>query len=418
MRTLADLKRRQYGTGGIYQRPSDGRWIGTLYAGWTTKGTRRRIVVSASKEQGEAECKRRLKAKQREIERDGLPTAGLSRATVKAWADTWLEHTSTKVRPKTWASNRSAVNVWIVPTIGHKRLDTLTPGDVRAVATAVRKAGRSSSTALRAQVVLTKLLKDALVEGHQVPQRVLMLDAPAAGVSDRDALALPDALALLRVATERPDGSRWVAALLQGMRQGECLGLTWPAIDLGKGQIDVSWQLQAVPYRHGCGRTCGKRFGGDCPERRFGVPDGYEHRQLDGALCLVRPKTEKGQRVIPLVPWMSAALAAWKEVAGPSPHGLVWPRPDGRPKTSDADSSEWRALQEAAGVRSPAGRPYLLHEARHTTATLLLEAGVDPEVIKAILGHSSIVTTREYQHVSQAMARKALDGIAERLQLG
>ena len=43
----------------------------------------------------------------------------------------------------------------------------------------------------------------------------------------------------------------------------------------------------------------------------------------------------------------------------------------------------------------------MLHEARNTTATLLVEAGVDPKIIKAILGHSSIVTSRGYLHVNQ-----------------
>jgi integrase len=410
-------KRRQYGTGSVYQRSSDGRWMGVIQAGWNANGTRRRITATASTE---AECKRRLKAKQREIEAEGLPTAGVSkRATVKSWAETWLDLQQHKVRPKTWATTKSQINVWVVPTIGHKRLDTLTPGDVRSVAGAIRRAGRSSSTALRCQVVLTKMLADAVIEGHQIPQRVLMLDNPTVGVSDRDAIPLPDALAMLNIAAGQVGGSRWVAAFLQGMRQGECLGLCWEAVS--GGTVDVSWQLQAIPYMHGCGRDgnkqkCGRRFGGDCPDRGLRVPDGYEYRQLDGNLCLVRPKTEKGQRVIPLVPWMVDALAAWRTVAPASPHGLVWPRLDGRPRTSAADREDWHQLQDDAGVQGP-GRYYHLHEARHTTATLLLEVGVDPEVVKSVLGHSSIVTSRGYQHVSQTMARKAMEQIAEKLQL-
>ncbi|HEY2086393.1 MAG TPA: site-specific integrase [Mycobacterium sp.] len=403
-----ERKRRQYGTGSIYQREVDGRWFGSILQGYNANGTRRRITVSCSAEQGEAEVKRRLKAKQKQIAAEGVPTAGVSAfTTVKSWADVWLEQTERHLRPKSWATDRSAVRRWIVPTIGQKRLDTLTPGDVRSVAIAIRKAGRSSSTALRAQVVLTKMLKDAIVEGHQVPPRVLMVDAPAAAVSDRDAIEITDALDLLRLALDLPDGSRWVAAFLQGMRQGECLGLTWPAVDTAKGVIDISWQLQALPYVSG--RSGALR-----------VPDGYEYRQLDGALCLTRPKTEKGQRLIPLVPWMAAALAQWRAIAPESPHGLIWPRPDGRPQTASADSAAWRDLQDAAQVAKldgTVGRRYQLHEARHTTATLLLEANIDTEVIKAILGHSSIVTTKGYQHVSQALARKAMDGLAQVLQL-
>jgi site-specific recombinase XerD len=113
---------------------------------------------------------------------------------------------------------------------------------------------------------------------------------------------------------------------------------------------------------------------------------------------------------------MAEMLRLWKTIAPVSPHGLVWPRTDGRPRTSKDDKTAWNELQTAAGVNGP-GRPWFLHESRHTCATLLLDAGTDPEVVKAILGHSSIVTSRLYQHVGQAMTRKALDGIAERLQL-
>lgn len=395
--------RRTHGSGSIFER-ADGRWIGRIEAGYTIGGGRRRIVVSGKTR---PEVVAKMKKKQGEIDRNGIPALGSARTTVKAWADEWLQHTERTVRPKTWATNRSCVNRWVIPTIGHKRLDTLTPGDIRAVASAMTAAGRSSSTAQRAHVMLTKMLKDAIVEGHNVPQRVLMVPAPATAVNDRDAIDLPDALALLREATTLPDGSRWVAALLQGMRQGECLGLTWDAVDLDAGVLDVSWQLQALPYK-------------DRARQTFRIPDGYEVRRLVGAHHLVRPKSERGKRIIPLVPWMSAALTAWRDAAPSSPHGLVWPRPDGRPQTDVADRAAWHDLQDSARVakvQDTTGRRYLLHEARHTTATLLLEAGVSEHVITAIMGHASIITTRGYQHVHDRMTRQAMEDVAARLGL-
>jgi integrase len=291
------------------------------------------------------------------------------------------------------------------------------------VATAIRKAtkpdGRplSSSTAHRTHVVLMKMLRDAKVEGHDIAERLLVVDAPTAAASTRTAIGSDDARRLLTEAAELDDGSRWVAALLQGMRQGECLGLTWDCVDLDGGTVDVSWQLQAVPFEHGCTHACGKKKPGGCPARRYRVPDGYEIRPLEGALSLVRPKTAKGQRIVPLVPWMTAALAAWRAAAPSSRHRLVWPRPDGRPRLAPDDLDERKALQCMAGVGHPDGRYYHLHEARHTTATLLLEAGIDPEIIKAILGHASIITSRGYQHVSQVLARQAMEAVATRLGL-
>lgn len=415
--------RRQYGTGSVYQR-TDGRWVGRIEAGWSANGARRRIAVVAKTE---AACKAAIKVRMRKLEEEGAPVAGTSnRATVKSWADVWLERTKHGNRPKSWATDVSSTRKWVVPVIGHKRLDQLTPGDIRSVSVAIRKAGLTSSTARRAHVVMIKMLRDATLEGHPVPPRILLVEAPAASAHDRDAIPLPDALALLEAVAGRSDASRWAIGFLQGVRQGEALGLTWSSVDLAAGVIDVSWQLQAIPYAHGCGDPdgrrwpCKRRFGGDCPQRHLLVPDGFEYRQLDGALCLVRPKTEKGKRVIPLVPWMVQALADWKRRAPASPHDLVWPRPNGRPQTADGDAESWREMQDTAQVArvdGTEGRRYGIHEMRHSTATLLLESGVDPETVKSVMGHSSIVTSRGYMHVGQPLARDAMEKVAGRLGL-
>lgn len=394
------MGRRQYGTGSVYQRASDGRWIGTAEAGFTASGARRRISVTAKTE---AEAKRRLKQRQLEIAAEG--TALKSSATLKSWALEWLEITRREVRPKAHGVDRTAVHHWIIPTIGHKRMDRLTPGDVRKLNDAVRQGDdRRNSTARAYHGTLLRILKAAVVEGYQVPPNVLLVKRPKPGVHDRQALAIDHALAVLREASYLPHGSRWAAALLQGMRQGECLGLTWP--EVREDALALSWQLQALPYLDSKDRAKG-----------FRVPDGYEARRLEGSYHLVRPKSKKGWRMIPLVPWMRDALTQWREVAPKSPYGLVWPALDGGPANPGMDRAEWYGLQGAAEIGHPAGRYYALHEARNTTATLLLDLGVDESVRIAILGHSSIAVTRGYETVDLAQARRALDGVAQRLQL-
>lgn len=419
-------RRRQHGSGSIYWSNTDQRWVGSKMHGWTANGTRRRVNVYCSTpgEDGRVECRRKLDERIAQLNRDGATPAAASRTTVKAWSDTWLEQTVHTKRPKSHSTDRSAVKRWIVPILGHKRLDALTVTDIRAVAAAMRKAGRKPSTVLRAQIVLTRMLKDAVTEGgHHVAQAIFLLDNPSRGTSDRDRIQLEHALRMLRRARDLPDGSRWMAAYLQGMRPGECLGLTWPAIDFDAMTLDNSWQLQQLPYKHGCspkgaGWTCGRRFGGDCPNRELRVPDGYEYRQLEGGYCLVRPKSQAGTRMMPLISVMGAELEAWRDVAPPSPHGLVWPRPDGRPQDPKLDRAAWHRLQRAAGVEAAASRPYHLYEARHTTATLLMELGVDEDVRRAIMGHSAMASTRHYQHVSLDAARTALDAVAVKLELG
>ncbi|MGH3631494.1 MAG: tyrosine-type recombinase/integrase, partial [Sciscionella sp.] len=368
---------------------------------WTERGTRRRISVTADTQ---AQAKRKLRDRLRELEAG--ETSVSSRTTVKAWAAEWLPIVERNLRPGAYSADRSALRIWIVPTIGHKRLDKLTPADIRAVADAQRAAGRTPSTQRRTRSTLTQLLKAARAEGHAVPARVLEVKAPAPNPNDRTDLSVEQAVAVLGIAAELPHGSRWVAALLQGMRQAECLGLTWDQVDLERRMIVLSWQLKPLPYRAKYDRDSG-----------FRVPDDYDARQLEGRMHLVRPKSAAGHRVIPLVPWMVAALEKWRAIAPSSPHGLVWPAADGSPADQKADDAEWYALQGTAGVGHPAGRWYTVHEARHTTATLLLEAGVDPAIITAILGHATIVTSRGYMHVNTAPLAAAMERVAERLSL-
>lgn len=399
-----ERRRRQYGSGSVYQRKSDGRWLGTIEAGYTKTGARRRITVTG---RTEAETKAKLKEKARALARG--EESGGSRVTIKTWAETWLTMTAQTSTPNAHTTDRSAVRSWIVPTIGHRRIDQLTPGDIRAVRVAITDAGKSTSTALRYHGTLIRMLKAALVEGYPVPARVFDVTAPGKAVNDRQALPLADALAMLEVASHLPHGSRWVAAFLQGMRQGECLGLTWASVDLTPGEeaLTLSWQLQPLPYLDKRDRSKG-----------FRVPDGYEAKQLEGRMHLVRPKSKAGWRVIPLVSVVADGLRHWRDVAPASPHDLVWPAPDGRPRDENADREEWRDLQRAADVRHPAGRFYDVHESRHTAATMLLAMKVPESTRIQIMGHSSIASTRGYEHVDVSQARAALEQVARRLQLG
>ncbi|UFU03479.1 site-specific integrase [Ruania suaedae] len=397
-------KRRQYGTGSIHFNETRQRWIGTIEAGWTARGTRRRVTVTGKTE---AIVKDKLKKKTRDLATEGVSTS--SRATVKAWADQWLDLQADKNRPTTMQATASQVRTWIIPTIGHRRLEQLTPGDVRAVTRAMAANDLYPSTQRRAHATLQRMLKDATLEGHNVPRVVTLVEGPDAGESDRDAILLPDALAILEAATRRPDASRWVAALLQGMRPAECLGLTWSMVDFDDATIDVSWQLKPLAYRVPRDRDSG-----------FRIPSGYIAKRLDGALHLVRPKTSAGRRLIPLVPWMAAALTTWRDVAPASPHGLVWPRADGRPQTDAADREQWFRIQDEARVAhldDTTGRRYALYEARHSTATLLRAGGADEETITAIMGHSSILSTKAYLHSDTRRTRAAMESVAEALQL-
>ena len=403
--SMTNAKQRDKGTGSIYQNDR-GQWVAALEAGWTERGTRRRITL---KGHTEAEVRARLREKRTQIAAMGLP-AVTSNVTVKRWADGWLAGRQRTVRPGTFIADRSAVRKWIIPTIGHRRLDALSPADIRLVASKQEDAGLALPSIQRTHAVLSKLLTDAVAEGYLVPQRVRETPGPGNGSPTRQALGAEAAAKILDVAAAHPDSSRWVAALLQGLRPAEALGLTWEMVDLDAATMTLAWQLKALPYvvaRH--------------EDSGFLIPRGFEARHLQGPYHLVRPKTRAGVRVVPLVPVLVDELAKWREVMPPSALGLVWPGPDGGPRAPEYDRQQWYEIVSEASVlvRLPDGRTRrpLLYEARHTAATLLLSNGVDETTIKAILGHSTVLSTQAYLHADLSRSRAALEASARLLGL-
>jgi integrase len=412
-------KRREYGEGSVYQRSSDGLFVATIDVAPGANGKRRRITVSAKTRPA---ALKKLRDKRVAIEASGVPTQA-ARTTVKQWAATWLEIKQRTLSPRGYNAAASPVRKWIVPTIGHRRLDALTPADLRAVADAQREAGRSGSTAAATHRVLLNMLRSAIVEGHQVPQRVLLVPAPKASKSDRMDLPVDQALACLQVAATLPHGTRWALSIIYGARQGEALGLTWDSIDFEAGEITLEWQLDNLPYRVPRDRRSG-----------FRVPDEYDARHLVDAWHLVRLKSRAGKRVLPMTPGLARALLAWREVATPNPWGLVWctvPEARGgvRPANDRHDLEEWHAIQGAASlltleprtdlgpiqVGHPGGRYFHVHECRNLAATQLGETGADPEVIKSLLGHATAAMSGEYRRIHKAPKLEAIERVAELL---
>lgn len=383
-----------HGDGSFYQ-DERGYWVAVVNLPPSLDGKRRRKTIRKRKK-SEVIAERLRVLGDLAAHGDVITTA----PTVQQYMATWLDGPAAeRLRPRTLATYRGYVERWIIPAIGRVKVRDLTPAHIERVHQLMRTGygeGRdakkpvSSTTRLQVHRILAVALRDAIRAGHlrENPADRNHMQAPAKRYTPTTTLTAEQTKQLMAAVATDPLAARWALALFTGMRQAECLGLERGAIDLVREQITVMWQVQRLPQ---------------------GPAESLPHRHLGRNVYLVPPKTRAGFRVVPMIAPLRAALVAHMDTMPPATdtHDLLFRRPDGMPLDDKTDRNAWHALLERAGL--PRIR---LHDARHGVATLLLDAGADMHVIQSILGHSSVLTTQGYAHVSTRLAREALTSMA------
>lgn len=361
--------RRGRGEGGLYQR-ADGYWVGTIDLGWVNGKHIRKTKTATTK----TELLAKMKVLRNEIDKGG----GLSEdSTVEAWLNHWLKFiVSERNRESTLEGYTSRVNTWLIPYLGKYRLSKLNQDHIRALYRVMKEQGSSDATRRRTHAVLHRALEVAIQDGRITRNPAAMMDPPPTKVNHRSPLSIEQAKQILSQLDGNPLAARWVAALLQGMRQGECLALTWDDVDFKKETIRIR-QSQV--------------------------------RLKNQGLTISAPKSAASTRVIPMIAPMKYALEKTERRGDFIFYGV--------PKDAKADWNEWKKLLISTGVY-PEGTPFgempALACGRPTTATLLRDAGVDATVIRDILGHSQVQVTQEsYQRTDALTMKNAMKALEE-----
>lgn len=359
--------RRATGEGSIYQRASDGRWVGVVDLGWVGGKRVRRTVTARTLR----ELRPKFRALKARIEKGVIS----DEMTVGDWLDYWMAHVAPgRCRQRTLDGYRGYVSNYLKPHLGKRKLVALRPDHVRAMLAAMSDAGLSIATQRQAYAILHRALVVAEREGRVDRNAAGLIDPPQVPTNHHTPLTLTQARIVIAALDGDPLAARWLCALLEGMRQGECLGLRWDDVDLPGRRIHVRYELV---------RLRGK------------------------GLVLTPPKSDTSTRVLPMLEPVAYALGQTERRGE-----FVF---YGRPMDPRADWQAWKELLIRAGVADPGapmGQMPALHAARGTTASLLDEAGVSLKVIAEILGHASVqVTQTAYIHGDDERRRAAMDSL-------
>ena len=280
-----------------------------------------------------------------EIARADRGLAPGTSVTVHAYAQGWLDHKANE------GLKPSTLDFYRAALLHFDAIDSLpvsalSPAHVRDLIDKRTAEGYASRTIRGVVQTLNLVLRQAMADGLVERNVAALVRLPQLVSKEPQHFTAEQVRRFLDVAKEDELGSLYGVALGTGLRRGELLALTWRDIDLDKGLARVR-----------------------------------------------RAKTAAGVREVPLAPFALAALAGLPQTPGP-----IWP------VSPSYVSKHFQELCRKAGV------PVLtMHSTRHTAASLMLDAGVDPLVIQQIIGHTRVSMTGHYARSGEALQRDAVE---------
>ena len=353
--------------------------------------------------------------------RAGTHTADSASPTVIEAARLWLASCGNLERT-TVDAYRQHVDLHIVPYLGRTKLSQLTAPIVRAFEDQLRRGeaapgeavGKPRSAAMLKRIIgsLGFMLADAQERGLIARNVVRDLRSNRKkGVERRSERRQKGRLKVgvdiptreeIKDIVEALDG-KWrpmlMTAIFTGLRASELRGLRWADVDFAKRELHV-------------------------------------RQRADRYQVIGKPKSESGERSVPLPPLLVTVLREWKLACPHSDLGLAFPTGTGRPEYhSNIVHRGLQPVQVAAGVvirtKGPDGKIVVaakypgLHALRHFYASWCINRKVDgglelpAKVVQERLGHSSITMTLDvYGHLFPRGDDSAELAAAEKALLG
>jgi len=362
-------RRRGQGEASIYQRESDGKWVGSVSLGYTGDGRRRRVVAYGDTK---AEAQAKLDDLRASVRVGGIPEA--SRMPLGTLLEQWMKATVSARSVRTEEEWQRVVRKHFRPRVGNLRLDHLRAMHVTGLYAELATDGVGAPTVRLAADVLGVALNWAVK--HQLIQSnpAAAVEKPKVPKREMCFLDNPQAKELLAAAADAIAGPLVTVALSSGCRQGELLGLAWDAVDLKARTITIRQSMS----------------------------------QTKKGFVLKEPKTEASRRTVVLPAFAVEALRGLKRDALKKGQ-LKAPVFCTRTGNYLHKKNVLRAFKclvkrtnrnlPADGAVKPIPDRVRFHDLRHTAASFLLSQGCSLRAVAARLGHANpTMTLRVYGH--------------------
>ncbi|HMF21926.1 MAG TPA: site-specific integrase, partial [Pseudolabrys sp.] len=314
---------------------------------------------------------------------DGTHIADATSVTVKEAGELWLK--SAEANNLEWSTieqYRQHLNLHIIPFLGTRKLSKLTAPVVRAFTDQLQENGRSPTLTKYIKRSLGSLLADAQERGlairnpvHELRGRRKKKAASEARGSKLKVgidIPTPDEIKAIIQAAK----GRWrpflLTAIFSGLRASELRGLRWSDVDLKKAELHV-------------------------------------RQRADRRGIIGPPKSEAGERSVPLPPTIVNTLREWRLACPKGELDLVFPNGVGKVEfhVNVIQRGLWPTMI-AAGVVTQTRTPKYtgLHSLRHFYASWCINrkanGGLElpPKEVQDRMGHSSIMVTMDvYGHL-------------------
>lgn len=384
---------------GTIIKKGDNAWMVRIYLGRDAKGKTKHFNKLIHGLKKDAQQYLNAKMRDRDLGTFITPTSD----TVDIYLDRWLKEVAkNKLSVRTFANTESLLENHIRPRIGLKRLTELQAYEIQNIYNEMTTAGYSPRTVRHTHTALSSALKQAVKWRLIFQNPCGLCELPRMTKREMKYFTVEEVKVFLEYAKTDRYYAAFLLAIETGMRPEEYLGLQWKDVDLDEGALTVRRAL--ITHKGG----------------------GYEFAE---------PKTPKSRRSIPLTPESVTVLKAHKRKqleerlslgTAYTNLDLVFASSVGTPvQHRNFDRRHFHAIIKCANERieeenlkNNTNDPKLpilrLYDLRHTMATLLLSAGVNPKVVSERLGHASVVLTLDtYSHVLPTMQKAATSEIGK-----